>query len=388
MFKTILLLSPIYVTLFWTLLLHFTPSCNSHAKRFLGKFMLTCVFLYVGHFLYFNQLTEVLRWIDPFYQLASLLVFPLFYIYFRLLMLEHRFSWRKHGIYLAAPLLFFIIYAYCVYSLPLDCFAKWVYKKGQPTDCTSVRILNGMYLLIRILFIGQVVFTLVGNLIMIRNFRVKAIQFYSDFWEIRSIKVVFLNIIMVVSGISSIVLSALGRAFFISEILGLTLASIIFSTSLFVIGWLGIQQKVINPTLEEPTDKDREIPDELAAGGKQALMDKINRLFVRDKIFLNTKLTIQDVAQTVGTNRTYVSSIINQNFGVNFCTFVNNYRIKELEHLLAEQPSLTNQALAEASGFGSVDSLKRAVHAKTGLSVSDWKTTLTNKQDAKKEEIW
>jgi AraC-like DNA-binding protein len=388
MLRTILLLSPIYVTIFWSLLLHFTPSCTSNAKRFLGKFMLTCVILYLGHFLYYNQLTAILRWLDPVYQLASLLVYPMFYIYFRLLMLEHSFSWKKHGIYLAAPFIVFTIYAACVYSLPLDCFAKWVYHKGQPTDCASVELLNGLYNLIRALFIVQVVLTLIGNLIMIRKFRVKAIHFYSDFWEIRSVKIVSINIIIIICGLVSIVLSILGRAYFISELLGLTLASTTFTTALFIIGWLGMQQKVINPALAETTEKNQFISDEMAENSKLVLINKINRLFARDKTYLNSKLTIQDVAQKVGTNRTYVSSIINQNFGVNFCTFVNNYRIKELERLLKEQPDMTNQALAEASGFGSVDSMKRAVNSKTELSISDWRMIINNKQVKNDEETW
>jgi AraC-like DNA-binding protein len=342
--------------------------------------MLACVFIYLGHFFYFSRLTEILRWFDPIYQVASLLVYPLFYIYFRLLIKEKRFSIRKHGLFLAFPIIIFILYAFCAYSLPDIDFENWLYNKGQPSETFAIQTLNILSILIPIVFIGQVLLAIFGNLRLIFGYRKKAIQYFSDLWEIRSINVVILNVLMVVCGVSSVVLSILGRRYFFSELTGLILASTIFSISIFFIGRLGFQQKAINPTFSEAPIVFNESPEDFSAGHKQILLDKINNLFRNNKIHLNTKLTIQDIAQSVGTNRTYVSSIINQHYGVNFCSFVNNHRIEELEKVLNKYPELTNQVLAETCGFGSVDSLKRAVHGKTGLSVTAWKTSLKTKK--------
>ena len=83
-----------------------------------------------------------------------------------------------------------------------------------------------------------------------------------------------------------------------------------------------------------------------------------------------------DIVQAVGTNRTYISTIINQQYNQNFCSFVNSYRINELENVLLENPDYTNEILADSCGFGSLNSLKRAIFAKTGMSLSDWKKQL------------
>jgi AraC-like DNA-binding protein len=80
-----------------------------------------------------------------------------------------------------------------------------------------------------------------------------------------------------------------------------------------------------------------------------------------------------DVVQTVGTNRTYISAIINQQYNQNFCTFVNSYRIEELERIIHENHDIPNGILAEKSGFGSLNSMKRAIFLKTGLSVNEWR---------------
>jgi len=183
----------------------------------------------------------------------------------------------------------------------------------------------------------------------------------------------------VVCGLSSIILSILGREYFISEMLGIVLASFIFSTTLFTIGWLGIRQNSLNPTFGfvDEQSKILEQTEDSPFDNRQQLLEKVNNLFKNERIHLNNKLTIQELAQTVGTNRTYVSAIINQHYGVNFCTFVNNIRIDELERLLGTHPKLTNQLLAESCGFGSVDSMKRAVFAKTNLSLSQWKENLS-----------
>src|SRR5574344_861968 len=340
MLKTILLLTPIYVTLFWTILLHVAARNNNHAKRFLGKFMLACIFVYIGHFLYFNNVYSVIVWYEPFYQFFSLLVYPLFYIYFRLLMLEVKFEWKKHIYFLITPFILFVLYFIAAYSLPKSDFLYWIYNKGVPSENQNIQILNVLRKINCIVFVLQVVFSIIGNLSMIRNFRLKAIQFYSDYWEIRSVRVVILNILMVICSVSSIVLSVLSRKYFTNELVGLTIASVIFSISLFIIGWIGIQQKVINPTLTETADPESITMDvEMLDAGKQLLAEKINKLFVCDKVYLNNKLNIQDVAQHVGTNRTYISTIINNRYGMNFCTFVNNHRLEELERLLKDRKS-------------------------------------------------
>jgi AraC-like DNA-binding protein len=380
MIKTILLLTPVYITFFWSILLNFHSGSSHAAKRFLGKFMLACVVVYLTHFLYYTQLTNLVRLIEPLYHLASLSVYPLFYIYFRLLFVEKNFSFRKHGVYLLLPAVISLMFLAAELLLPSEVFTLWLYKMGPLPSYSALHFLSVLDVVISIVYVVQVLFTVTANLWLINSYRKKARNYYSDFNEIQSQTVVVLNIVLVVCGLTSIVLSIMGRKYFISEMTGIILASIIFSTMLFAIGWLGFRQKAINPTFEEVPSQPVEQTEELALDHRQKLMEKITNLFKNDHIHLNTKLTIQDVAQTVGTNRTYVSSIINQHYGVNFCTFVNNFRIEELESMLKKYPDLTNQLLAEGCGFGSVDSLKRAVNAKTGLSVTQWKANLANQR--------
>ena len=96
-------------------------------------------------------------------------------------------------------------------------------------------------------------------------------------------------------------------------------------------------------------------------------------LFEQEKIYLKSCVTIQDVANSIGTNRTYISSVINEHCQQNFCTFVNQYRLNEIEEILKSDNDITLNQLAEQTGFGSVDSMKRAVKLKTNMNFREWK---------------
>ena len=110
MFKIILLLNPIYVTLFWSLVLNTNRVKGNIPKLFLGKFMIVAFFLYLSHFFYYLPLPEVYHYADPFYHLFNLLVYPMYYIYIRLLTVDDRFEVKKHSIFLILPLLIFVLY--------------------------------------------------------------------------------------------------------------------------------------------------------------------------------------------------------------------------------------------------------------------------------------
>lgn len=372
MFKTVLLLSPVYVTLFWFTLLVITKTRNHNPKRFLGIFMGTSAVVYLSHFLFFSPLLDAYYWIDPLYQYASLLVYPLYHIYFRLLTIEERFSLQKDGIYLILPTLLFLLYFSGYLSIPAPIFKEWLNDHTAHANLGGIRFINLIERIIPIVFIIQAFYTLIINFWLINTYRDKAAQFYSDIQDTGTKNILMLNIILVVTTLSSIVLSVLGKDFFKYELTSLALASLLFSTSLFLIGWLGYKQKSVNPNYEKPTAS-MELAETLSLVKQRILLENITKLFDQEKMYLNSNLTIQDVSQAVGTNRTYVSAVINQSFNLNFCRFVNEYRIASLGIMIKEHPDLPYAELAEKNGFGSVDSMKRAIQQKTNLSFSDWK---------------
>jgi len=375
MIKTIFLLTPVYVTFFWFLLLLINRPLGQKPKRFLSLFMGASFVVYVSHFLFFSSLPDAYYWIDPYYQYASLLVYPLYFIYIRQLMVDANFSLRTSGVFLIAPTLVFLLYLTGYIMTPEYIFKAWLEDRSVYPDNSGIQYMNLIRPLIPIVFIVQALYVMITSFIYINKYRDKAEQYYSDMQDSRTKSVMVLNTTLVVTSISSIILSALGKDFFKQNELALAFPSVIFSSTLFLIGWLGYRQKSINPSYEMPTNVMLPV-DELPPLKQQLILNRIKTLFETDKVYQNTHLTIQDVSLAVGTNRTYVSSIINQSYNMNFCRFVNEYRLKALEKLLRNQGDKTFPTLAEQCGFGSVDSMKRAVRAKTGGTIAEWRQTL------------
>ncbi len=61
--------------------------------------------------------------------------------------------------------------------------------------------------------------------------------------------------------------------------------------------------------------------------------EKFERYLQEHKPFLNCELKLSDVTQYMGTNRTYLSLFINENYGMSFSHFINSLRIEELKQL-------------------------------------------------------
>ena len=70
-----------------------------------------------------------------------------------------------------------------------------------------------------------------------------------------------------------------------------------------------------------------------------------------------------------------ISSLINQEFALSFREYINNFRIKELERMIQEDPKfdlLTIEAIGQKLGFKSRTSLVDAIKARTGLTAKEF----------------
>ncbi|MEG1649107.1 MAG: AraC family transcriptional regulator, partial [Rikenellaceae bacterium] len=85
------------------------------------------------------------------------------------------------------------------------------------------------------------------------------------------------------------------------------------------------------------------------------------------KPYLNPSLRITDLAQELGTNRTYLSVFINTEYGVNFSRYINRLRLNELDRL-RRTPSLselTRTELIDRAGFSNYQGYVRSLKNET-----------------------
>lgn len=379
MIKTILLLNPVYVTLFWAVLFNINGRNTTPARSFLGKFMIFAAFVYISHLIFYYPLKNIYPYIDPLYQFSSLIVYPMYYVYLRLLTVDERFSLKLHWKFLITPVILVILYTAGVFICDFEAFTIWIFEKELSLDSPGLKYVKFIFLMIRFLFIAQVLFLMIESSRLLKHYASKAEQFYSDIEDGKNRNVKILNISMILTGVFSIIIASLGRDYFRNELTMIGIASVIFSSLIFVVGYMGYKQKSVNQTTSvmhvesENVTNEEQVQLEIS---NNLLINKIIHLFEKQRIYLNESLTIVDLANLTGTNRTYISHIINQHYHQNFCTFVNNFRVEEVKRNIIKEPSATNQILAESCGFSSADSLKRVIKNMTGMSVTELKSHL------------
>ena len=106
---------------------------------------------------------------------------------------------------------------------------------------------------------------------------------------------------------------------------------------------------------------------------REKMKDELVHLFDEKEIYTNGNLTIADVAALLGTNRTYVSNVINNEFGFSFYQFVNKYRIQKATILFIQHPDMQIQEVASLSGFNSLSSFISAFKFNEGITPKQWK---------------
>lgn len=91
---------------------------------------------------------------------------------------------------------------------------------------------------------------------------------------------------------------------------------------------------------------------------RKSLQERVERAFTDQKVFLDKKLTIIKLAEIVGTNRTYLSNLINNELNSSFSDYVNHFRVEYAKKLLVENDAPLD-VIAEMAGFNSVSSFRR-----------------------------
>ncbi len=379
MLRLILLLSPIYISLFWTIILFSSDDNHRKQKNGLGMFMLLSFVVFSCQFIYFRPYHELYPYFNFPLRFAALMAYPIFHIYFRVITVDSKFSWRIHWRYFSFQLFVIALYGVSIALTPQNEYRAWLYNTESYPDSIAIQFLNITAKIVQLTFLIQVLATIIGNFVLIKKYREKAEQFYSNIIDEKIDKTIALSISIALMSLSSFILVALGQNFLMLHDQIVDIGWFIISITLFVLGFMGSQQKTIlvNFDTEELTGEQKEEEVEGIFRDVNTMMEKLVVEFEKNKIYLNSQLNIIDVAQIVGSNRTYISMLINQHFNQNFSTFVNNYRFMELERIVQQEPNLSNEDLIDRCGFGSLNSMKRAVLSKTGLSIKEWKEQIS-----------
>lgn len=102
------------------------------------------------------------------------------------------------------------------------------------------------------------------------------------------------------------------------------------------------------------------------------IYDKILSLFSKSDLYLNSYLSIMDIATELGTNKVYIARAMKVYSGKNFCQFVNSYRVEYAIKLHKKEPDLKVCDLAYKSGFNSPTAFSIAFKLIKGIPPGEW----------------
>lgn len=381
--ELVFLLNPVYVTLFWAVVLNFYNTRKHPPKAFLGKFMVVSFVVYLSHLFYFSGNMQVYYYLDSMYLLASLLVYPLYHIYVRLLTVDQSFAWRQHTRFLVLPFIVFMLY-FAGHILMSQSQHKVFIEEVSARNLQAKGLQQYMvimYVLARVVFIGQVFYYLYANFRIILKNHKRLQDFYSNTEDKRLQWVQFFNFSLALTSIASIAVAVVGRDAFATGHYSLAAPSVVFSFMLFFIGLLGNTQNRVHDEIDQSNVTEKQLQEkEPSEINDSRLKQEMEVLFAEQMIFKDPQLKIWDVCKMIGTNRTYISRFINTEYQRNFCNHVNHYRTRYVKKLLQEDASLKNDQLAEMAGFGSVNSLYRAFQTEEGKSLSKYRKQISSQE--------
>lgn len=155
-------------------------------------------------------------------------------------------------------------------------------------------------------------------------------------------------------------------------------AGVIFSLSIFALGYKGILQRELQTSAREESLNSPPIAPKENKPQDQQLIDKVVAYINDKKPYLDPELTLSALARELSLNRSQLSQLINEGMGDNFYNFVNRFRVEEVKKLMVDPKyhNLNMLGLALEAGFKSKSTFNLIFKRFTGLTPSEYKKNL------------
>jgi AraC-like DNA-binding protein len=171
---------------------------------------------------------------------------------------------------------------------------------------------------------------------------------------------------------------------FMADDIGATIVFVTVTLFVFLIGYYGIRQGIIftDPLTtsasvgEDAKGKYQKSP--LDAKQSQSMLRRLLLFMENEKPYLESKITLPQLASQFDTNPNYLSQIINELLNQNLYDFINKYRVDEFKARLENEDALsyTLFGLAQNCGFSSKSTFHDVFKKHTGQTPSQYQSTL------------
>ena len=103
-----------------------------------------------------------------------------------------------------------------------------------------------------------------------------------------------------------------------------------------------------------------------------SLVSRFQRLMTGDQLFLQPGLSLDTVAARLKSNKTYISKMVNQTYGIGFPEVLNILRVDYAQQYMRKHDDASQEEVARASGFLSASSFNTVFKRITGYTPKVW----------------
>ena len=411
----ILFALPVYQSVVLTLLLFWGGNREAgFSRQIMALFQLLMALYFTFNFLYSVNAYKVIVYVYPLILPVILLFIPVFYLYM-LSITTPGFKFSKSETYhfIPAALIAFLNIPYLFASA--DEKANFVTQGNGMLNNPMFEYLIAIYMVgIFGIFTFQLIVYSIKAFALYKKYKTYIENRFSYTENINIDWILLLFICFVVFFVFNDILYLVGfrQNYFTQVIYNVAMLSITF-----YVGYRGLLQKEITENIssnrpaynsyninndiitpvnqldsdyneaistEEPTAGSKPQKEErfkkysgstLSEDQKISLISKLEHLVQVEKIFINEKLSIEDIAIKLDTNSKYISQIINETFNKNFYNYINSYRIEEAKLMLRSELSdkYSILGIAQSVGFVSKSPFNVAFKRITGLTPTEFK---------------
>jgi AraC-like DNA-binding protein len=176
-------------------------------------------------------------------------------------------------------------------------------------------------------------------------------------------------------------------------LIALSLGTLLFGALVFFIAWKNaFHKKNIQQLFRKERELEKEVErlqhilakspslgvvtDETDDGTPNFYFKRIQSLIEKEKLYLNPDFSREDLAQILGTNRSYLSQAINDSEGGGFRMLINKYRVNEAKSIIWSIAQKTSDIpvtkIWESTGFNSNQSFYRIFKSLTNLTPKEY----------------
>jgi len=105
---------------------------------------------------------------------------------------------------------------------------------------------------------------------------------------------------------------------------------------------------------------------------KDSLLARFKNIVIDEKAYLQPRLSLDDIAMAVHSNKTYVSKLVNNSYNMSFPELINKLRVNYAQQYIVSHKNARQEEIAQASGFLSASSFNTTFKKVTGMTPKVW----------------